>query len=247
MKNIGIFIVIGVTVVALIAWEEIAGSLDGTPQVTADLTPSWEAVAAWPGVEADTAAADPEPDRATTVLVFDDSGSMSARIEAAKAAALDFAGKLPETTYFGAIGINSGVLVEPMPVAEALPVLAEALAALRADGGTPLTSAVRAAHDMLRVEAAQQRGFGTYQILVTTDGEADDPGRLSEEVVGILTSSPVSIATIGIGIGSGHPLNLGGETRYVAIADVADLATALEEVAAEQTRFDPITAFDEEG
>ena len=244
MKNSGIFIAIGVVIFAIAIWDDLMQG-EVTPQLQADLSPRWDAVAAWPGVEADSAAADPEPDRTTTVLVFDDSGSMSDQIEAAKVAALEFAAKLPATTYLGAIGINSGVLVEPMPVREALPVLQSVLATVRADGGTPLTRAMRAAHDMLRNEAANQRGFGTYQILVTTDGAADDTGALTDEVVAILTASPVNISTIGIGIGDGHPLNLGGETRYVAIADVADLASALQEVAAEQTSFDPITAFEE--
>ncbi|MEO1239077.1 MAG: vWA domain-containing protein [Pseudomonadota bacterium] len=244
MKNSGIFIAVGLVIVAIAVWDDLMQS-DVTPQVQFDLSPQWDAVAAWPGVEANTAAAEPQPDRATTVLVFDDSGSMSGQIEAAKQAALDFAEKLPVSTYLGAIGINSGVLVEPMPVRDALPALQSVLATVRADGGTPLTRAVRAAHDMLRAEAANQRGFGTYQILVTTDGAADDTRALTNEVVAILTSSPVSISTIGIGIGDGHPLNLGGETRYVAIADVADLASALQEVSAEQTSFDPITAFEE--
>lgn len=244
MKNTGIIVVVVLTVFAIAIWDDLMQG-DTPAQVKIDLTPQWDAVAAWPGVEADAAAADPEPDRATTVLVFDDSGSMSDQIEAAKRAALDFAAKLPETTHFGAIGLNTGVLVEPMPVREALPVLQNVLARVPADGGTPLTNALRGAHEMLRAEAANQRGFGTYQILVTTDGAADDARALTNEVVAILTSSPVNISTIGIGIGDGHPLNLGGETRYVAIADVADLATALQDVAAEQTSFDPITAFEE--
>ncbi len=249
MKNIGIFIALALTIFAVAVWDDINQGFQDSPppQITADLTPQWDVVVAWPGVEADAASADPEPQRTTTVLVFDDSGSMSARIEAAKTAAYDFASKLPDTTHFGAIGLNSGVLVEPMPVKDALPLLQASLVNLFADGGTPLTSAMRAAHEMLRMEAANQRGFGKYQILVTTDGEADDSRALTDEVVAILRNSPVSIATIGIGIGAGHPLNLGGETRYVAIADVADLASALEEVSAEQTQFDPITAFEEGG
>ncbi|MEL7105046.1 MAG: vWA domain-containing protein [Pseudomonadota bacterium] len=244
MKNSGIFIAVAVLFVVIAVWDDVMQG-DTTVRPQLELTPRWDAVAAWPGVEADTAAADPEPDRTTTVLVFDDSGSMSDQIEAAKVAALDFVAKLPETTYLGAIGINSGVLVEPMPVRDALPALKAVLARVPADGGTPLTRAMRAAHEMLRAQAANQRGFGTYQILVTTDGAADDTRALTDEVVAILTSSPVNISTIGIGIGDGHPLNLGGETRYVAIADVGDLALALEQVAAEQTSFDPITAFEE--
>ena len=247
MKNIGIFIALGLTIFAVAIWDDInSGFTETQPTINVDLTPEWEAVAAWPGLEADAAAADPEPGRTTTVLVFDDSGSMSASIADAKEAAIAFVAGLPETTYFGAIGLNAGVLVEPMPVQDALPQLTASLDRLFADGGTPLTGALRQAHEMLRVQAANQRGFGTYQILVTTDGQADDSSRLTDEVVSILKTSPVTIATIGIGIGAGHPLNLGGETRYATITNVADLAAALEDVAAEQTQFDPITAFEEQ-
>ncbi len=247
MKNIGIVIVVGVVIFAVAIWDDInSGFTDAQPTVDVDLTPEWDAVAAWPGLEADAAAADPEPGRTTIVLVFDDSGSMSASINDAKEAAIAFAARLPETTHFGAVALNAGVLVNPMPVEDALPQLTASLDGLFADGGTPLTGALSLAHDMLRVEAANQRGFGTYQILVTTDGQADDSGRLVDEVVSILKTSPVTIATIGIGIGAGHPLNLGGETRYATITNVADLAAALEDVAAEQTQFDPITAFEEQ-
>ncbi|MEL7027095.1 MAG: vWA domain-containing protein [Pseudomonadota bacterium] len=245
MKKTLTYVIMAAAIMTFALWEEIEPMIFGSPTINVDLTPRWDAVAAWPGVEVDTASADPEPGRTTTVLVFDDSGSMSRRINAAKIAALDFAGKLPETTHIGAIGLNSGVLVEPMPVDDALPVLTSALGGVIADGGTPLSRALRQAHNMLRLEAANQRGFGNYQILVTTDGEADNPSLLTDEVVAILRNSPVNIATIGIGIGDGHPLNLGGETRYVAISDVADLASALEDVSAEQTQFDPVTAFEE--
>ncbi|MEM9409028.1 MAG: vWA domain-containing protein [Acidobacteriota bacterium] len=176
MKNIGIFIALALTIFAVAIWDDINSGFQNNPppEITVDLTPQWDAVAAWPGVESETASADPEPQRTTTVLVFDDSGSMADLIEDAKTAALDFASKLPPSTHFGAIGLNSGVLVEPMPVKEALPLLQASLVNLYADGGTPLTNAMRAAHEMLRMEAANQRGFGTYQILVTTDGAADD-------------------------------------------------------------------------
>lgn len=243
-KNLNVVILVFIGLVGFSLFDNWVID-DAPPEVAADLTPEWEAVAAWPGLEADVAAADPAPDRSTTVLVFDDSGSMSSEIVQAKQAALDFVAKLPPETYFGAIGLNSGVLVQPMPVDEALPALRASLRGVQADGGTPLTGALRAAHEMLRLEAANQRGFGTYQILVTTDGAANDPGLLIDEVVTILRTSPITISTIGLGIGEGHPLNLGGETRYVAIANVADLAGALQDVAAEQTVFDPITAFEE--
>lgn len=209
------------------------------------LAPDWSAFADWPGLDADTAASEPDPNRATAILVFDDSGSMENVLEGAKVATLDFAGRLPRGTYLGALGLNSGILVDPMPVEDAVDLLSARLAGVVADGGTPLGAAIRAAHEMLRAEAAGQRGFGTYQILVTTDGQADDDRRLLAAVSEVLTTSPVRISTIGLGIGEGHPLNLGAETDYVAIENVAELSGALEAVSAEQQTFDPITAFED--
>ena len=233
--------------ILVIAGFAIAVFMDNRPIARAPvtITPDWATIALWPGLESPTATAEPDAARETTILVFDDSGSMSDEINDAKAAVLGLAARLPETTHLGAVALNKGVLIEPMPAKEAVIELEQALQRVYADGSTPLTEAVAAAYEMIRQAAADQRGFGNYRIIVTTDGAANDEDTLLAEVTNILSNSPVQIATIGLGIGRGHPLNLEDETQYIAIDSVAEMAGALETVSAEQTTFDPITQFEE--
>ena len=217
-----------------------ATAVEGIP-----LAPDWPAIAAWPpedeggGVEAA-----PDPERLTTVMVLDDSSSMNARMGAAKDAVTEAARLLPQSGRLGVLALNAGLVQEPAPAAEAAAALPSRLDPIRADGSTPLGPALMAARAMLEAEAARQRGFGTYRIIVATDGAADDELRLAEAVAGILTETPIQISTIGIGLGSGHVLNMPGHVSYVGVTDVSGLATALAAAVAENTTFEPITAFD---
>ena len=203
----------------------------------------WRAVADWPGFEAE-GASEPDPERLTTVIVFDDSGSMENEIEDAKTAVRQAIGSLPASGRVAVLGLNSGVILGSMPVAAAQQAIDRAITPVQADGGTPLGVRLGDAFRMLEAEAASQRGFGTYRVIVTTDGAASDEDVLRDTVVQVLSTSPVEIATIGLGIGEGHPLNLPGLTSYVAVDSVDRLADALQAAAAEQTVFEPITAFE---
>ncbi|MFK7941755.1 MAG: hypothetical protein AB8B85_02395, partial [Paracoccaceae bacterium] len=80
---------------------------------------------------------------------------------------------------------------------------------------------------------------------VTTDGVAGDGDIMNAAVTRILSSTPIEIATIGLGIGEGHALNVPGYTSYVSVESVGDLADALKAAAAEQTVFQPITKFED--
>lgn len=210
----------------------------------ASITPDWQAISNWPPQEA-TEGGDPDPDRLTTVIVLDDSGSMKTMIGQAKAAVVDAVAQLPDTGRLAVIALNKGLVMEPLPVADARQVLAGALDPVQADGTTPLGASLRRALQLLEAEAAGQRGFGSYRVLIATDGKASDGAVLKDVIAKILSSSPVEIATIGIGIGEGHALNIPGFTQYVSVESVENLASALKAAAAEQTSFQPVTAFDE--
>ena len=110
--------------------------------------------------------------------------------------------------------------------------------------GRHARESLSAARDLLSEEAARSRSFGTYRIIVTTDGAADDPDLLVREVIETVNKTPVQVATIGIGIGRRHVLNAEGHTSYVAVDDVGKLAQALQAAVAENASFDPITAFE---
>ena len=248
-RRIGLLLVLGVfaggaLINVLAALDEpereAVTAVDGLP-----LAPDWPAIAAWPAEDAEGAVeARPDPERATTVIVLDDSSSMRDRMDAAKAAVTEAAALLPETGRLGVLALNAGVVQAPAPAGQVAPALGSALAPIRADGGTPLGPALLAARALLEAEAARQRGFGTYRIIVTTDGAADDADRLARAVAGILTETPIQISTIGIDLGEGHVLNLPGHVSYVGVADVSGLAAALAAAVAENPTFEPITAFE---
>jgi len=203
----------------------------------------WDAIASWPGEIADDAEAEPNPKMVTTVLVLDDSGSMGSDIHAAKTAVIDTINGLPSPAKVAVIGLNSGEILPTTDILDAKARISAALETVTANGGTPLGGSMKQAYALLTEEASRQRGFGVYRIIVTTDGKAGDEGTLRKNTAYILRNTPIQISTIGLGIGTGHPLNLPGRTTYAAIDNVSDLAAALKAVSAEQASFEPMSNF----
>ncbi|MBW4985561.1 VWA domain-containing protein [Mameliella sp. CS4] len=208
-------------------------------------TVDWEALAAWPPlIEVPDVEAVPDPDRIFTMIVLDDSGSMGSDLEQAKAAVLEAVRMMDPNDRVGVLALNAGLVLPFETVEDAADILPGRLSPLRSTGSTPLGPALSAARDLLSEEAARSRSFGTYRIIVTTDGAADDPDLLVREVIETVNKTPVQVATIGIGIGRRHVLNAEGHTSYVAVDDVGKLAQALQAAVAENASFDPITAFE---
>lgn len=208
-------------------------------------TVDWEALAAWPPlIEVPDVETVPDPDRIFTMIVLDDSGSMGSDLEQAKAAVLQAVRMMDPNDRVGVLALNAGLVLPFETVEDAEEILPGRLSPLRSTGSTPLGPALSAARDLLSEEAARSRSFGTYRIIVTTDGAADDPDLLVREVIETVNKTPVQVATIGIGIGRRHVLNAEGHTSYVAVDDVGKLAQALQAAVAENASFDPITAFE---
>ncbi|BBU57130.1 MULTISPECIES: VWA domain-containing protein [Mameliella] len=208
-------------------------------------TVDWEALAAWPPlIEVPDVETMPDPDRIFTMIVLDDSGSMGSDLEQAKAAVLQAVRMMDPNDRVGVLALNAGLVLPFETVEDAADILPGRLSPLRSTGSTPLGPALSAARDLLSEEAARSRSFGTYRIIVTTDGAADDPDLLVREVIETVNKTPVQVATIGIGIGRRHVLNAEGHTSYVAVDDVGKLAEALQAAVAENASFDPITAFE---
>lgn len=89
------------------------------------------------------------------------------------------------------------------------------------------------------------RGFGTFRLIVTTDGEANDGEALDAAVEALAAGTPIQLTTIGIGIEGRHVLrrqDLGG---FVDVANVGALQSALSAAVAENADFTAITDFDD--
>ena len=231
-------------VISLVVLSQF-GLLDDTPigRGNEPVSPDWTAIAAWPGSQADEIEAQPDPNRVYTAIVLDDSGSMGDDITPAKAAVLTAIDAMDPQDQVAVIALNDGLILPFMPAAEARSALPEPLSRVFSDGSTPLTKALQTAREGLAGEAARVGSFGTYRILVTTDGAADDGDRLRAEIEDIARQTPIQIATIGVGIGGGHVLARPDLAAFVSVNDITGLADALRTAIAEEQTFSAITAF----
>lgn len=131
-----------------------------------------------------------------------------------------------------------------------------AVDAISANSGTPLNQAIIDGTDALMRQKNLQLGYGEFNIVVVTDGEATDGStdyvykigkqigtnikRFDSETsvaVAYATKYGVSIITIGFGLKADHPLKK-GSLSYRNATNPAELLQALKETQAESTYFD---------
>ena len=207
--------------------------------------PNWAAIASWPTIQTDFIEAQPDPNRRVTAIVLDDSGSMGADIDPAKNAVVDALAAMAETDLVAVVALNAGTLLPFTPVEDALTVLPDILRPIVSDGTTPLTQSIKTAQGLLETEAAAMRGFGTFRLIVTTDGQADESAALDIAIEELAAGTPIQLTTIGIGIDGDHVLRREDLGSFVDVVNVAALKEALEAAVAENTDFSAITDFQE--
>ncbi len=243
MKTRKLLVLIPLACMALFACGE--DDFASFPEPTVE--PDWPEIAAWPNAANEAPDAAPDPDRQINAIVLDDSGSMGEAIAPAKDAVVEALDAMASGDRVAILALNKGLILPFMNVVDARQALPPALAPINSKGGTPLTDAVRTARELLSVEAAQARAFGTYRLILTTDGEADDGRALNEEVEDIARRTPIQIATIGIGIDGDHVLRRPTLTTFFTIDDASQLGAALKKTVAEGQSFQAITSFAKEG
>jgi Ca-activated chloride channel family protein len=170
----------------------------------------------------------------TVILAFDVSGSMAAedlqptRMDAAKAAALEFVGRQPPTVQVGVVAFSdSGFAVQP-PTDEQETILA-AINRLGPERGTSLAHGIQASLNTIFVDEEQTPRLysnltpsagatptpvpeGTYTsavIVLLTDGENTSPPD-PFEAAQLAADRGVRIHTVGIGSAAGATLNVEG-------------------------------------
>lgn len=177
------------------------------------------------------------------VVVLDDSGSMNEtmrtnqgrvrRIDAAKKALVAVLSKLPADTNVGVIALNSSVQGSNwvVPFGPSDPRQWQSnVNQIRADGGTPLGAYLKVGTDTL-LEARKKQIYGTYRLLVVTDGEANDARLVDVYLPDILTRG-ILVDVIGVDMQATHSL----ATRvhnYRSADDESALEAAISEVFAE--------------
>jgi hypothetical protein len=188
------------------------------------------------------------------VVVLDDSGSMDEtmrtasgkvrRIEAAKKALTEVLSNLPAGTEVGVLALNTEVAgsnwIVPLGPADAAD-WRQNIAEIRADGGTPLGEYLKLGADELIAARAKQI-YGTYRLLVVTDGEANRPEMVDRYLPEILARG-IIMDVIGVDMQSDHSLATRVHT-YRRADDDKSLTQAISEVFAETSTEDQDAAAD---
>ncbi|MEM7719847.1 MAG: vWA domain-containing protein [Pseudomonadota bacterium] len=241
------FSVISVVVAGVIAFTIFQDNIQSPPEAAerAPVMPNWAAISAWPGIPTDVIEAQPDPNRRVTAIVLDDSGSMGDDIEAAKRAVVGALNAMGADDRVAVLALNAGTILPFTSVTDAQGALSNLLRPIVSDGSTPLTRSIQEAQVLLEAEAATMRSFGTFRLIVTTDGEADDGEALDAAIEALAASTPIQVTTIGIGIDGGHVLRRDDLGSFVDVANVEALEQALQAAVAENADFTAITDFGE--
>ena len=186
-----------------------------------------------------------DPTAAHVVVVLDDSGSMDepmpgaggTKLDAAKTALLKVLAGLPPDARAGVFALNTrgrGGGYDVLPIG---PLgrsgnrdVGEAIGSIRAWGGTPLGERLEQAAAALAAER-DARKYGSYRLLIVTDGEATDAALLEEAVPRALAEG-FTLDVIGVAMSGQHTLATQVDS-YRRADDPASLSRALEEVLAE--------------
>lgn len=176
------------------------------------------------------------------VVVLDDSGSMSdsmgtdaslRRIDAAKLALETVLQQLPEDSRIGILALN-GVDERTQWIIPLGPIdrsaIQQAIGQIVAAGGTPLGEALKVAADELLQTRAKEH-YGTYRLLVVTDGEANEPEYLNAILPDVLARG-LTVDVIGVDMQTTHSLATKVHS-YRRADDPASLTAAISAVFAE--------------
>jgi uncharacterized protein YoaH (UPF0181 family) len=156
------------------------------------------------------------------------------RIDAAKSSLSQVIQQIAPETNLGILLLNGArvnnhwyIPIGPVNPQEAI----NRINGLQANGGTPLGEALRIASDEL-LAIRSKKIYGTYRLIVVTDGEASDQVLLDQYLPDIL-SRGILIDAIGVDMRGDHSLATKVHS-YRRADDQASLANAIQEIMAER-------------
>lgn len=175
------------------------------------------------------------------VIVLDGSGSMTdpmrngtIKMRAAKDAISRVLDALPQDTEIGLL-VFSNIQGQPDWVVPLGPVdrrsFRNRLNQIRAKGGTPLGHYLKIGADKLMQAREANLGYGTYRLLVVTDGQAGDPERV-EAFAPQIRNRNINLDVIGVAMNRAHILKRTANS-YRRADDPRALEEAVSEVLAE--------------
>ncbi len=173
------------------------------------------------------------------VIVLDASGSMNDRmsgtsirkIEAAKSAIKEVVKNTPPTTQIGLLVFGEYRRWEYPLGPRDDEKLFRAIDSVSATGGTPLGEFIKKGADRLLKARKDQFGYGSYRLLVVTDGEASDQNMVQRYTPDVI-SRGITVDVIGVDMQQDHTLAKTVHS-YRRANDPASLSQAIREVFAE--------------
>ena len=177
----------------------------------------------------------------STVIVLDGSGSMDEnmrdertgqvvkKMTAAKQALKGVLRQVPSDTHVGLLVFVNGrnywaYELSALNVAR----METAIDDIRHDGGTPLGAAIKIGTDALIADRKAQHGVGSYQLMVVTDGQANDTD-VMERYAPLVPQWGIRMDVIGVAMPGGKDHELARFAQsYQAADDTVKLQTALE-------------------
>ena len=183
------------------------------------------------------------------VMVVDASGSMgydwtgtnTEKMDIAKDAMKTVLSKIGENTRIGIVVFGRGGTEWVYPLGpKNNQALTEAIDNIRVGGGTPLGTYIKKGADALVLQRQKQFGYGSYRLLIVTDGEASGSGEAkkmktyTQEII----ARGINVDVIGVDMGEEHALAKIVGDNYRAADDPASLTKAITAVFAEVNRQD---------
>ncbi|MDD5091841.1 MAG: VWA domain-containing protein [Candidatus Wallbacteria bacterium] len=173
------------------------------------------------------------------VIVLDASGSMSeqmaggVKMNVAKEALANVLESLPPGTNIGLLVFSAGNcqdwIYDLGPVEPSR--LREAVYLPRPHGNTPLGAYIKKGADRLLEQRELQNGYGSFRLLVVTDGEATDSDLMKRYVPEVL-SRGIIMDVIGVNMKQKHMLSQSAHS-YRSADDPETLKAAIKDVLAE--------------
>lgn len=176
------------------------------------------------------------------VIVLDASGSMKSKMpgtnqpkmDAAKEALVEVLSSIPQSTHVGLLVFSAADIKDhwvyplgPRNDDQLIP----AIRNIHPNRGTPLGQYIKIGADRLLQERGKQFGYGTYRLLIVTDGEANDRDFVERYTPEVL-SRGLRVDVIGVAMDRDHTLATKVHT-YRRANDAATLKQAIAEVFAE--------------
>ncbi|AUI88023.1 hypothetical protein BS333_16750 [Vibrio azureus] len=200
----------------------------------------------WPGTDDKKLILSKEKETSNYYVIFDSSGSMDERgcgngerrIDVAKRAIGNFFDALPKNSNVGLILFDEKGARDVVPLKKNDPLILKAVTNNAvAGGGTPLGLTLGYASEKLQEQGQKQQGYGEYNIVVLTDGQAGDEEKMIKVVNDIIANTPINIHTIGFCLGEHHALNKSGIINYQPASNATELVEGLKSVLAESSSF----------